>query len=89
MLVCARHRRAGDVELGPAQPFRRIRVSLTIDVAAACWNESIAQNQTVFDLEAALAPLGAVVNIIGITTTIVRPGALAAEPEAPASGVGG
>jgi hypothetical protein len=89
MLICARHRRDGDVDLDPAQPFRRLRVSMTVDVAATAWNESIAQNQAVFDLEAALQPLGAIVNVIGITTTIVRPGAQAAEPEAPREGVGG
>lgn len=88
MFVCAGHRRPGDVDIEPAQPYRRLRVSVVVDLAATAWNPSIAQNHAVVELCDALAPLGAVVNVIGVTSTIVQPGAPAAAPEPSPAAVG-
>ena len=71
---CDAHRGETDVALAPGQPFRRVRVTLQVDLAGTSWEAFSAHRDAVDAIRMALEPLGAVVNLTTVMSAVVKNG---------------
>src|SRR5437899_2173375 len=69
---CDRHRRPSDVHVPAGQLVRRVRVTITADVAAVYENRNAAETEGVIAVTHALEAVGATVNLLDVQSLMVR-----------------
>lgn len=83
---CDAHRSPVDVELVGLAQFRRVTVSAVIYLAGVAPGRSESEHEALDQLEAAVAAVGGILHVLGVTSTIGQGASQAAAPRAPAAG---
>ena len=74
-LLCDRHAGPGCQRVTAGQVFRRVRVIVAVDLAAAADIPATSCSEAVNLIQGCLAKLGAVTNVLGVTSCLVNNGA--------------
>lgn len=69
---CDEHRAPADLELGKVIPFRRVRVNVDVYISGVHVNLAIAQAEAVHQLELGLQSIGAVGDVVTVTSSMVK-----------------
>jgi hypothetical protein len=69
---CDRHRGPADVSIAAVHVFRRVRLSLDVLFAGVHYNAPIAHTEAVARIERALLPIGGLLDIKGVSSSVVK-----------------
>lgn len=83
--LCARHAKPHDLPIPSAVAFRRVRVTALVDFAGTSWAAPNAHIDAVEHLREAVATVGGVLNLVGVTSAIGRYSGQLDQPATPAT----